>query len=291
MTTNKLKINYLEFYITNVCNLTCNECNRFNNLNFRGWQKWEDYAEIYEKWSKEIDIGYYGILGGEPLLNPTFYQWVEGLQTLWPGITCQIGSNGTQLDKHKKFYEYLVKYKKTLKYNVSCHNENHYEILKEKIRNFMTHPIEENFDDSKFKKYFFLDKNGIVIKLTQEWLFQKNAILVNKDTGRKTLHQSDREKAHLICYNKYCHHFDKGELYKCGPGALFKQIDEQFELDLNHEDKELIKNYKPLNINDSFETKKIFTKNLPYSISLCKFCPATFSRKKFHSIEKKNFSL
>ena len=36
------RLDYCEFYITNVCNLSCNGCNRFNNYKFRGFQRWED---------------------------------------------------------------------------------------------------------------------------------------------------------------------------------------------------------------------------------------------------------
>lgn len=284
---NKIFVKYVEFYITNVCNLTCSECNRFNHLNFKGWQKWQDFANVYEKWSKEINLGSYSIMGGETLLNPSLYEWIDGLQKLWPNTQCKIASNGTQLDQHKDLYEYLIKYKNSLFLQIACHNEQMYENLKNKIRNFLKKPINEEFDDSQFKKYYFFDKNGIKIRLSQEWIFQKNALLVDEKTKQFTLHQSNREKAHLICWSKSCHHFDKGELFKCAPSSLFKQVDKQFNLYLSDDDRKLIENYKPLNVNDSLETKKKFIKNLPNSISLCKFCPSSFARKKFYSIEKK----
>jgi molybdenum cofactor biosynthesis enzyme MoaA len=44
----KHKINLLEVYITNVCNLSCRGCNRFNNYNFKGHQLWADHADEYE---------------------------------------------------------------------------------------------------------------------------------------------------------------------------------------------------------------------------------------------------
>lgn len=72
-----LKLDYAEFYITNVCNLTCNGCNRFNSFRIKGWQAWSQYKSIYEKWSQQLNIGIISIMGGEPLLNPEFYQWVD----------------------------------------------------------------------------------------------------------------------------------------------------------------------------------------------------------------------
>ena len=73
----KLRIPYAEFYIINVCNLACPGCNRFNDYNFTGYQRWEDYADAYKQWAEQVDIGNIGILGGEPLLNPTFMAWVR----------------------------------------------------------------------------------------------------------------------------------------------------------------------------------------------------------------------
>ena len=52
----KFQLNYVEFYITNVCNLTCQGCNRFNSFKFKGWQKWEDYADTYKQWSEQIEF-------------------------------------------------------------------------------------------------------------------------------------------------------------------------------------------------------------------------------------------
>ena len=73
----------VEFYITNVCNLSCAGCNRFNNYKFKGLQRWDDYKDIYRRWSEELHVTkYIGILGGEPMLNPDFMNWLEGVKIL-----------------------------------------------------------------------------------------------------------------------------------------------------------------------------------------------------------------
>ncbi len=46
----------VEFYITNVCNYTCDNCNRFNNHKFSGWQRWSDYEGIYRQWAERIEL-------------------------------------------------------------------------------------------------------------------------------------------------------------------------------------------------------------------------------------------
>ena len=82
--TEKIHLDKLEFYITNVCNLTCSNCNRYNNFHFKGWAKWDDYAEGLEQLSRHVHVQKPVILGGEPLLNPDIVKWINGLQRLWP---------------------------------------------------------------------------------------------------------------------------------------------------------------------------------------------------------------
>ena len=104
--TQRITIDKLEFYITNVCNLTCSGCNRYNNYKFAGWENWEDYEKIFERWAEKIDIIKPVILGGEPLLNPTINKWVEGISRIWPNhYSPQIQSNGTRIDLVDGLYE------------------------------------------------------------------------------------------------------------------------------------------------------------------------------------------
>jgi uncharacterized radical SAM superfamily Fe-S cluster-containing enzyme len=93
-------IDKLEFYITNVCNLTCNGCNRYNNYKFSGWQSWDEAEPILTRWAEKIDIRHPVILGGEPLLNPDIVKWIKGIRKLWPDHSgVQVQSNGTRIDR------------------------------------------------------------------------------------------------------------------------------------------------------------------------------------------------
>jgi len=72
-----------EFYITNVCNYNCTHCNRFNNYHFKGHQYWKDVKDVYTEWSERLDLGAITILGGEPTLNPSINEWIDGIAELW----------------------------------------------------------------------------------------------------------------------------------------------------------------------------------------------------------------
>jgi len=286
---NKLYLDYVEFYITNVCNLTCEGCNRFNDRKFKGWQPWQQHAEVYKAWSKELHISNLSIMGGEPLLNPTFYEWVLGLRELWPNAKIMIASNGTRLEKNQRLYDILKNDPKT-SINVGIHNKLHKQEITDKVKNFLTEPFEYKFDHTPYQeKLIITDANQVSIRIGYEWWFHQGAITRNID-GKETLHQSDPNEAHAVCHCKTCHHFDHGRLYKCGPVALFPEYDRQFGLELDSKDRELMLDYRSLGIEDSAEFKQSFLGNLKNTIPQCRFCPSSYQGKQIFSLEKKELS-
>lgn len=115
-------LGYSEFYITNVCNLNCTNCNRFNNFNFKGHWRWQDHEQEYKEWAKLISIDEIGILGGEPLLNPDFSNWLNGVANLWPDSRIRIITNGTRILNVKNLYQMLLPLKGRVTLEVNCHN-------------------------------------------------------------------------------------------------------------------------------------------------------------------------
>jgi molybdenum cofactor biosynthesis enzyme MoaA len=133
----KIQIPTVEFYITNVCNLTCQGCNRFNNYKFSGFQRWADYKEIYAQWATELSIGRIGILGGEPLLNPDIMQWLNGIRTFWPNSGLTITTNGYQLNKVKGLYEFILTHKNNTFLSIGIHNKIDKQRIINNVKNFL----------------------------------------------------------------------------------------------------------------------------------------------------------
>lgn len=283
ITQDKLQIDLVEFYITNVCNLTCKGCNRFNDTKFRGWQNWHDYRDVYTQWSQQLIWNTASIMGGEPLLNPSLYDWIDGINGLWKK-TVDIASNGTQIHLHPKLYDYIRDGKARV--NIAIHNKKHKKVIIDRVKSIMRGPFRFTFDNEPFRERLTITDSRLVsIRIQYEWWFHQGAVIYRPD-GSRTLHQSDVQKAHRNCHSKYCHHFDKGVLYKCGPSALFPEYDKQHGLDLSPQDRTLMLEVPRLTIDDSIETKKRFLESIRDPIPQCKFCPETYIGQQIFSESK-----
>ena len=119
-------LDYCEFYITNVCNLNCDNCNRFNNYAFSGHQDWAEYQSLYQEWSKILDVKKMSILGGEPMLHPDFMTWLTGIADLWPGVELRIITNGTQIHRWPELYNILTKYQGQIWLEINVHSPDQY---------------------------------------------------------------------------------------------------------------------------------------------------------------------
>jgi hypothetical protein len=280
--TDKILIDKLEFYITNVCNLTCSGCNRYNNYKFSGWESWADAEPILTKWAEKIEIKHPVILGGEPLLNPDIVQWIQGLRRLWPRYSgVQVQSNGTRLDLVNGLYEALNPVEGNW-IGISLHSEEHKEPLFSRIRNYLKHPITESEDPTHptGSRYQFVDSTKRQVHVwVNDHFVQSN--IIEKPNGKFGLYNSDPDIAHEVCtfrqFKNY--HMINGKIYKCGPSALMPQFDDQYHFDISEEDRMIMRGYRGLAV-DEFDTRgKEFFRTIDDVIPQCKFCPESYDYK------------
>jgi organic radical activating enzyme len=289
--------NKIEFYITNVCNLTCDQCNRFNNFDFKGWQRWSDHAEQYQQWGKLIDLKAITIMGGEPLLNPTIVEWIHGLNDAF-GIPVQVLTNGTRLTNVKGLYDAIAfaqpRNGGRNSIAISLHNLDDLEQLQADIHEFLQGPVEQNTHRPEQWNcdYQYSDRNGVLINVYFQNVFDTSAVQLNTE-GRYMLFDSNPQWAHDGCtYVRFkSYHFIRGKLYKCGPAALFPEFDDQHKFDVSEADRELIHSYKPLTLENYAEYKDEFLESLKNPIPQCKFCPLNKTAIKIAPVRKGSVKL
>ena len=139
-----VNIDYVEFNITNVCNFNCTDCVTYNNFSFKGHSRWADYASTYKMWSKVLDIKRTCIVGGEPMLNPDFDQWVIHVRDLWPNSSLRILSNGSQIHRWPNLYSLLWKNNAVLR--ISAHGIKNREKIFTKITTLLQSPIRVEYN-------------------------------------------------------------------------------------------------------------------------------------------------
>jgi hypothetical protein len=288
----------VEVYITNVCNISCNNCNRFNNYDFKGFQHWSDYEEKYTQWAKKIRLQKITILGGEPLLNPSICDWVRGFNRLW-GKKVQILTNGTRLNQTPGLYDAMLNYRENRGnwIGVSIHNVNDTNRYFQEIHKFLQGPVKmwqgKDTVDSNGNSmtwgadYAFEDANGVHVHV---WVYDSfyNASIHKNNQGLLTLHNNDPQAAHDVCgmvtFKNY--HFIRANLHKCGPVALMPEFDSQHTLDISAEDRVLLNSYNPLTVDEFDQRGHEFIKHIDDVIPQCKFCPVNFTNEKLFAVSK-----
>jgi len=134
----------VEFYITNVCNYNCEHCNRFNNYKFTGHQYWKNYKDVYTQWRSKLDVGAISILGGEPTLNPSINQWIDGVANLWTTPKIEIVTNGTRLNKVKDLYNTIKRHNGRVNIYIGLHDRTHLPKVQEEVHDFLDEVVLDN---------------------------------------------------------------------------------------------------------------------------------------------------
>lgn len=246
----KDKIQLLEIYITNICNLSCRGCNRFNNYNFKGHQLWAEYAVDYEAWSTRLDPKEIHIIGGEPALNPDLELWAMNLRRLWPTSAIMIQTNGTYIKPN--FSTFWDKYQ--VSFGISLHDITTADYIMESWRELM---------GSWFNTFL------------EGFIFHTANII--KQDNHFVLQYTDKQASFDQCDMKYDHTMHRGKLYKCPSMALYPEFKNQFDLRLTDEQAVLLSKYQPLSADCSDEQLHNFIHTIDSSIDQCALCPSSWT--------------
>lgn len=264
------------FYITNVCNLTCNRCMTYNDRKFKGHFHWSEYKDHYVKWSKLLDIDRISILGGEPYANSELLTWATEIRKLW--IDCKdinVCTNGTYLKNNIELSRYIIQ--QDIWLDVCVHDPALYNEIKDALEETLSifkftkkttgnHDI--GFFEFEVEEYYLNDR--LISKLSKQWNFSKNSTssIVNNTTF---MHTSDPVRAHDNCAAKFCHYFVKGKLYKCFLTGVGRGLVDQFAIDDSAAN--LLTSYNSCSAFDPEQQIEEFIYKLKEHIPQCSLCP------------------
>jgi len=277
----KHKLQFLSYYITNVCPRTCNNCSTFNNLAFKKHLDWKTNKEYATKWIELLDVEEFSIMGGEPLLHPQIEEWALGLKEIWgdhSNFRLVTGVRPDVLLQKKDLIKTLLK--EGIIIEISAHDPADEQGITDVLKNIIlkeylgeleikneTWTVTNNWSQDQI---FFMHKDRILAIINCSWVFAKAAI-DRIENGTIHMHNSDKDIAHKNCAWRDCHYLVEGRLYKCLLTGVGNQLKEQFTID--NRSRKLLDQSTSISPFDDKAIVDNFLDTIGNAIDQCSLCP------------------
>lgn len=87
-------IPYFETHITEACNLKCRGCSHFSVFAKPKHKDLKEFEREFKRLSEIEEVGIIRLMGGEPLLNPDFMEYVRIARKYFPDTSISLVTNG-----------------------------------------------------------------------------------------------------------------------------------------------------------------------------------------------------
>jgi len=260
----KILVHTAQWYITHTCNISCNHCLSYNNYNIKGHDNFKENLIYAKEWAKKIIIKDFTIVGGEVFTHNNLNQWVFGLREIFPDIeNFKVLTNGTVLSKYADSFDKW--FEKNIIIEISFKREEDYNDLYE---------ILKRYKNVERKIHFMYDEaiyiNGKLCFLVEYCDSHMQWGIKEYKEGFYEFYNSNSEEAHKSCWQKDCHYFYKGNLYKCGTIVGAQEFVKNFPV--KEHIKSRINGYAPLKYDHPDLLEQI--KSLNNHIPQCSLCPS-----------------
>lgn len=260
---NKILLHTAQWYITHTCNLTCSNCLSYNNFSIRGHDNFESNIEAANHWNQLITIKDFTIVGGETFTHNNLDQWAVGLRNIFSDIKdFKIITNGTLLPKYINKFESWFDLDIIIEISFKIISD--YKVLQEYLSKYKNVQIQKHF---MYDQAIYIDDK---LRFLVEFCDTHRPWAVkNVENDVYTFWENDAKLSHKKCWQKYCHYFFQGKLYKCGTVVGAQKFVQQYKV--RPEDKEHFLSYQPILPNDNNLHQKI--NELNNHIPQCALCP------------------
>ena len=92
-------IPYIETHIEDACNLKCRGCSHFSPLAQPRRKDLQEFEAEFERLAEIEDIRVIRLMGGEPLLNPAFMEYLRIAREYFPASKIALVTNGILADR------------------------------------------------------------------------------------------------------------------------------------------------------------------------------------------------
>ena len=251
---------FLETMITQVCNLSCAGCTNYSDLDHKGYVKWEDGKQQLESWLERIDIPDFGIIGGEPLINPQWRRWVYGVRELMPASQIRFTTNGLLLRKHPDIINEMIEVGNVV-FKITAHTTDADDFIKHTLATHQFEAVEE-YGITRWR-----GTNNIRFQVNRPEQFTKTF------RGTYTTMQPYRSNPALAfdnCCQQTCPLLYQGRIYKCSTAGLLRETLERFDRPLEEWQDYL---HDGIGIDSGKLAVEQFVANFGQPATICGQCP------------------
>lgn len=263
---------FLETMITQVCNLSCKGCTNYSDQQHSGYVTWAQGRAQIEPWLNRVDILDFGIIGGEPLINPEWRQWISGIRNLMPHSQIRFTTNGLLLNRAPDLLAVCQQVGNiVLKISVHVHNEK------------LEHHIAKIYQSADWTPVI---EHGVARHSTHNHVrFQIN----RPDKFLKTYQgnyqnmrpwHSNPEQAFDRCIQKTCPLLYQGKIYKCSTSGLLQSTLQRFSNPNAQEWQPYM--HAGIGADDSNAALEQFINNFGKHNAMCAQCPDTVQSQLDH---------
>lgn len=258
-----MNLPFVETMITQACNIGCLGCTNYSDLRHSGFVPWQQGQRDIEAWLTRIKIDEFGIIGGEPLINPEWRQWLLGLRELLPQAQLRFTTNGLLLDRAPDMINILQEVGNLVfKITVHVHDPRLESNIDEILRSFTWTPVTEHGIQR------LLGPNRVRFQINRPTQFLKT---YRNNYSDMMPWDSDPEESFRICCQRTCPLLYQGRIYKCSTAGLLKDTllrhgNPNFEHWVPYLD-------QGIGLQDSNHALKEFCDNFGRAQSICGQCP------------------
>jgi len=270
----KLVLPFVETMITQVCNLACQGCSNYSDLRHSGYVPWANGQQDLESWLERIHIEEFGIIGGEPMINPEWRQWLSGTRSLMPWARIRFTTNGILIRDPAELINLVQELGNiTLKITVHINDAQLEHTVRELFHAGTWRPVTE------YGINRWAGPNGTRLQINRPERFVKT---FQGEYSAMRPWQSDPKQAFASCIQKTCPLLHQGRIYKCSTSGLLSDLLVQ----VDHRDLDIWQPYITSGIGTNSTDQEIqqFIDNFGQPNFICGQCPSGNQGQLLHKI-------
>lgn len=205
---------FVEMMATQTCNLSCSGCTNYSDVVHKGWVPWKYAKSQIVPWLERVNIPDFGILGGEPLLNPEIRQWILGVRDLLPNAQIRFTTNGLLLAQNLDIVD-LAAEVGNIVFKIGVH------VMDPDLENTIQY-IMDRFSWQPVTEYGinrFETGNRFRFQISRPDTFWKT--FQGPYTNMQP-HNNDPAAAFAVCCQQTCPLLYQGRIYKCSTVGLLR---------------------------------------------------------------------